>query len=75
MRQMTTSQKQRAGYQIANCADRPTKSTSKRTKEIKTPGRRKVHKVMKEYKEGTLQSGSSDKKVTSRKQTRGNRVE
>ena len=30
-------------------------------------GKRKVHKVMKEHKEGTLKSGSG-KKVTSRKQ-------
>jgi len=28
----------------------------------------KVHKTMKEYKEGTLKSGKSNKKVTSRKQ-------
>jgi hypothetical protein len=32
-----------------------------------TKGKRKVHKVMKEHKEGTLKSGSG-KKVTSRKQ-------
>jgi Family of unknown function (DUF6496) len=32
-----------------------------------TKGSRKVHKVMKEHKEGTLKSGSG-KKVTSRKQ-------
>lgn len=32
-----------------------------------TKGQRKVHKVMKEHKEGTLKSGSG-KKVTSRKQ-------
>ena len=32
-----------------------------------TKGERKVHKVMKEHKEGTLKSGSG-KKVTSRKQ-------
>jgi hypothetical protein len=32
-----------------------------------TKGRQKVHKVMKEKKEGTLKSGSG-KKVTSRKQ-------
>ena len=40
----------------------PTKSTSSRSK-----GRSKVHKVMKEYKEGTLKSGSG-KKTKSRKQ-------
>jgi hypothetical protein len=39
-----------------------TKSTSSRSK-----GRSKVHKVMKEHKEGTLKSGSG-KKVKSRKQ-------
>ncbi|MGA3186760.1 MAG: DUF6496 domain-containing protein [Bryobacteraceae bacterium] len=32
-----------------------------------TKGKRKIHKVMKEKKEGTLKSGSG-KKVTSRKQ-------
>jgi hypothetical protein len=32
-----------------------------------TKGKRKVHKVMKEHKEGKLKSGSG-KKVTSRKQ-------
>lgn len=32
-----------------------------------TKGQKKVHKVMKEHKEGTLKSGSG-KKVTSRKQ-------
>jgi hypothetical protein len=32
-----------------------------------TKGKRKIHKVMKEEKEGTLKSGSG-KKVTSRKQ-------
>jgi len=34
-----------------------------------TKGKRKVHKVMKEHKEGTLKSGSG-KKVSSRKQAR-----
>ena len=34
---------------------------------IKLTGKRKVHKVMKEHKEGTLKSGSG-KKVKSRKQ-------
>lgn len=29
---------------------------------------KKIHKVMKEYEHGTLKSGNSDKKVTSRKQ-------
>ena len=38
------------------------KSSSSRSK-----GKRKVHKVMKEHKEGKLKSGSG-KKVTSRKQ-------
>jgi hypothetical protein len=41
-----------------------TKSSSKSTG---TKGRAKVHKVMKEHKEGTLKSGSG-KKVKSRKQ-------
>ncbi|MEO8593902.1 MAG: DUF6496 domain-containing protein [Candidatus Solibacter sp.] len=36
-------------------------------KPAKTKGERKVHKVMKEYKEGTLKS-SSGRKVTGRKQ-------
>ena len=36
-------------------------------KTSKSKGRRKVHKVMKEHKEGTLKSGSG-KKVKSRKQ-------
>jgi len=40
----------------------PTKSTS-----VKSKGKSKVHKVMKEYKEGTLKSGSG-KKVKARKQ-------
>ncbi len=40
----------------------PTRSTSSSSK-----GKRKIHKVMKEKKEGTLRSGSG-KKVTSRKQ-------
>jgi hypothetical protein len=31
-------------------------------------GERKVHKVMKEYKQGALKSGGSGKKVASRKQ-------
>jgi Family of unknown function (DUF6496) len=31
-------------------------------------GKSKVHKVMKEYKEGDLKSGKSGTKVTSRKQ-------
>lgn len=37
------------------------------TKKATSKGRSKVHKVMKEKKEGTLRSGSG-KKVTSRKQ-------
>jgi hypothetical protein len=36
-------------------------------KSSSTKGKRKVHKVMKEHKEGKLRSGSG-KKVTSRKQ-------
>jgi len=40
----------------------PTKTSSSGSK-----GKRKIHKVMKEKKEGTLKSGSG-KKVTSRKQ-------
>jgi hypothetical protein len=31
-------------------------------------GDKKVHKVMREFKEGTLKSGGSKKKVSSRKQ-------
>jgi hypothetical protein len=31
-------------------------------------GKRKIHKVMEEHKEGKLKSGKSGKKVTSRKQ-------
>ncbi|HEY6392573.1 MAG TPA: DUF6496 domain-containing protein [Bryobacteraceae bacterium] len=31
-------------------------------------GKSKIHKVMKEYKEGELKSGTSGKKVKSRKQ-------
>ena len=31
-------------------------------------GQKKIHKVMKEYKSGTLKSGGSGKKVKSRKQ-------
>jgi hypothetical protein len=34
----------------------------------KTKGRSKVHKVMKEFKEGSFRSGRSGKKVSSRKQ-------
>jgi hypothetical protein len=37
------------------------------TKKAASKGKRKIHKVMKEKKEGTLKSGSG-KKVTSRKQ-------
>ena len=44
----------------------PKKSTSSKSKS-QTKGRAKIHKVMKEKKEGTLKSGSG-KKVTSRKQ-------
>jgi len=41
----------------------PTSSSSSKSK-----GGRKVHKVMKEYKEGSLKSGGSGKKVSNRKQ-------
>ena len=45
-----------------------TKSSSKRsTSRTGGKGKRKIHKVMKEHKEGTLKSGSG-KKVKSRKQ-------
>jgi len=40
---------------------------AKKSSAAKSTGRQKVHKVMKEKKEGTLKSGSG-KKVTSRKQ-------
>ena len=40
---------------------------AKKTSSSSSPGKRKVHKVMKEHKEGTLKSGSG-KKVKSRKQ-------
>jgi hypothetical protein len=40
---------------------------AKKTSGTASKGRQKVHKVMKEKKEGTLKSGSG-KKVTSRKQ-------
>jgi hypothetical protein len=40
---------------------------TKKTSGPDSKGRQKVHKVMKEKKEGTLKSGSG-KKVTSRKQ-------
>jgi len=38
------------------------------TSKSKSKGGRKVHKVMKEYKQGSLKSGGSGKKVSSRKQ-------
>jgi hypothetical protein len=41
--------------------------TTKRKSSESTKGKSKVHKVMKEHKEGTLKSGSG-KKVQSRKQ-------
>ena len=41
----------------------PAKKTSSSSR-----GKSKVHKVMKEYKSGTLKSGGSGRKVTSRKQ-------
>lgn len=40
---------------------------TKKKSSTSTTGRNKIHKVMKEKKEGTLKSGSG-KKVTSRKQ-------
>ena len=40
---------------------------AKKTSRSSTKGQRKIHKVMKEKKHGTLKSGSG-KKVTSRKQ-------
>ena len=42
-------------------------ATKKSSSSRSSKGKRKVHKVMKEKKEGTLKSGSG-KKVTSRKQ-------
>lgn len=43
------------------------KSSSKTSRSSSTKGQRKIHKVMKEYKEGTLRSGSGGK-PKSRKQ-------
>jgi len=40
---------------------------ARKTSSSSSAGKRKVHKVMKEHKEGTLKSGSG-KKVKSRKQ-------
>jgi hypothetical protein len=42
-------------------------SSRKKSSSSSTKGKRKIHKVMKEHKEGKLKSGSG-KKVTSRKQ-------
>jgi hypothetical protein len=42
-------------------------TTKKKTTSSSSKGKSKVHKVMKEHKEGKLKSGSG-KKVTSRKQ-------
>jgi hypothetical protein len=42
-------------------------TTKKKTSSSSAKGKSKVHKVMKEHKEGKLKSGSG-KKVTSRKQ-------
>ena len=53
----TSAAKKRAG----------TKSAAKKTS-AKTTAQKKVKKVMHERKEGTLRSGKSGKKVTSRKQ-------
>ena len=46
------------------------KKTSKKSSASKgeTKGERKVHKVMKEYKSGKLETGGSGAKVSSRKQ-------
>jgi hypothetical protein len=46
----------------------PAKSSSSSKSRSSSSGGRKVHKVMKEYKSGTLKSGGSGKKVKSRKQ-------
>ena len=47
----------------------PTKSSRSRSSSRTTAkGKRKVHKVMQEHKKGELKSGSSGKKVKSRKQ-------
>lgn len=46
----------------------PARSSSSRGKSSSGTGGSKVHKVMKEYKSGTLKSGGSGKKVRSRKQ-------
>jgi uncharacterized protein DUF6496 len=46
----------------------PARSSSSRSTSSSAKGGRKVHKVMKEYKSGTLKSGGSGKKVKSRKQ-------
>ena len=40
----------------------------KQTSSSSSKGKGKVHKVMKEYKQGKLKSGGSGKKVASRKQ-------
>jgi Family of unknown function (DUF6496) len=46
----------------------PARSSSSRSSSSSGTGGRKVHKVMKEYKSGTLKSGGSGKKVKNRKQ-------
>ena len=46
----------------------PAKTTSSSRSKSSSSGGRKVHKVMKEYKSGTLKSGGSGKKVKNRKQ-------
>ena len=46
---------------------RPGETMATKTSSSRSPGKKKVHKVMKEYKEGSLKSGSGGK-VKSRKQ-------
>ena len=46
----------------------PAKTSSSSRSRSSSSGARKVHKVMKEYKSGTLKSGGSGKKVKNRKQ-------
>jgi hypothetical protein len=46
---------------------RPGEAMATKTSSSRSTGKKKVHKVMKEYKEGTLKSGSGGK-VKSRKQ-------
>ena len=46
----------------------PARSSPSRSSSSSDTGGRKVHKVMKEFKSGTLKSGGSGKKVKNRKQ-------